>query len=128
MTSWLPWRPNKILSRDSNYIVDVVMWPKSDSSSIYVRGLLRNRSTSWQKIFFKKYTFFFIRFILLMFGWTKKSILYFYPMNRQSSGGFQRYTTFGKICRTYTSYKKFLILLIRLNVLIPNHVITINKA
>ena len=27
----------KILSRDSNYIVDVVMWPKFDNSSISVR-------------------------------------------------------------------------------------------
>ena len=28
---------NKILSRDSNYIVDVVMWPKFGNSSIYMR-------------------------------------------------------------------------------------------
>ena len=27
----------KILSRDSNYIVDVVMWPKFDNSSISMR-------------------------------------------------------------------------------------------
>ena len=34
----------------------------------------------------------------------KKLILYFYPMNREPSRGFQRYTDFGKICRTYTSH------------------------
>ena len=28
---------NKILSRNSNYIVDVVMWPKFGNSSIYMR-------------------------------------------------------------------------------------------
>ena len=28
---------NKILSRDSNYIVDVVMWPKFGNSSISMR-------------------------------------------------------------------------------------------
>ena len=28
---------NKTLSRDSNYIVDVVMWPKFDNSSISIR-------------------------------------------------------------------------------------------
>ena len=27
----------KMLSRDSNYIVDVVMWPKFDNSIIFVR-------------------------------------------------------------------------------------------
>ena len=31
---------NKILSRDSNYIVDVVMWPKFGNSSISVRGVI----------------------------------------------------------------------------------------
>ena len=34
-------------------------------------GLLRNRSTPWQKFFFRKMLFSFIRFILLMLGWTK---------------------------------------------------------
>ena len=29
-----------ILSRDSNYIVNVVMWPKFGNSSISVRGVL----------------------------------------------------------------------------------------
>ena len=28
---------NKTLSRDSNYIVDVVMWPKFGNSSIFTR-------------------------------------------------------------------------------------------
>ena len=28
---------NKILSRDSNHIVDVVMWPKFGNSSIFMR-------------------------------------------------------------------------------------------
>ena len=31
---------NKILSRDSNYIVDVVMWPKFDNSSISIREVI----------------------------------------------------------------------------------------
>ena len=31
---------NKILSRDSNYIVDVVMWPKFGNSSISVREVI----------------------------------------------------------------------------------------
>ena len=30
----------KILSRDSNYIVDVVMWPKFHNSSIYIRDII----------------------------------------------------------------------------------------
>ena len=32
--------PNKILSRDSSFIVDVVMWPKFDNSSIYMREVI----------------------------------------------------------------------------------------
>ena len=31
---------NEILSRDSNYIMDVVMWPKSGNSSICIRGVI----------------------------------------------------------------------------------------
>ena len=31
---------NKILSRDSSFIVDVVMWPKFDNSSIYMREVI----------------------------------------------------------------------------------------
>ena len=31
---------NKILSRDSNYIVDVVMWPKFGNSSIFMREVI----------------------------------------------------------------------------------------
>ena len=31
---------NKILSRASNYVVDVVMWPKFGNSSIYMRGII----------------------------------------------------------------------------------------
>ena len=31
---------NKILSRDSNYIVDLVMWPKFDNSSISMREVV----------------------------------------------------------------------------------------
>ena len=31
---------NKILSRDSNYTVDVVMWPKFDNSSISLREVI----------------------------------------------------------------------------------------
>ena len=31
---------NKILSRDSNYIVDVFMWPKSGNSSISMREVI----------------------------------------------------------------------------------------
>ena len=30
----------KILSRDSNYIVDVVVWPKFDNSSISMREVI----------------------------------------------------------------------------------------
>ena len=33
---------NKILSRDSNYIVDVVMWPKFGNSSICIREVIIN--------------------------------------------------------------------------------------
>ena len=31
---------NKNVSRDSNYIVDVVMWPKSDNSSTFMREVI----------------------------------------------------------------------------------------
>ena len=31
---------NKILSRDSNYIVDVLMWPKFGNSSISLREVI----------------------------------------------------------------------------------------
>ena len=31
---------NKILSRDSNYIIDVVMWPKFGNSSICIREVI----------------------------------------------------------------------------------------
>ena len=31
---------NKILSRNSNYIVDVLMWPKFDNSSISMREVM----------------------------------------------------------------------------------------
>ena len=31
---------NKILSRDSNYIVDAVLWPKFDNSSISMREVI----------------------------------------------------------------------------------------
>ena len=31
---------NKILSRDSNYIVDVIMWPKLGIYSIYIREVI----------------------------------------------------------------------------------------
>ena len=31
---------NKFLSRDSNYTVDVVMWPKFDNSSIFMREVI----------------------------------------------------------------------------------------
>ena len=31
---------NKILSRDSSYIVDVFMWPKFDNSSISMREVI----------------------------------------------------------------------------------------
>ena len=33
---------NKILSRDSNYIVDVVMWPKFGNSSISMTEVIIN--------------------------------------------------------------------------------------
>ena len=33
---------NKTLSRDSNYIVDVVMWPKFGNSSISMREVIIN--------------------------------------------------------------------------------------
>ena len=31
---------NKILSNDSNHIVDVVMWPKFGNSSVFVREVI----------------------------------------------------------------------------------------
>ena len=31
---------NKILLRDSNYIVDVIMWPKFGNSSIFIREII----------------------------------------------------------------------------------------
>ena len=31
---------NKILSRDSNYIVELVMWPKFGNSSIFIREIV----------------------------------------------------------------------------------------
>ena len=31
---------NKILSRDSNYVVDVLMWPKFGNSSISMRDVI----------------------------------------------------------------------------------------
>ena len=36
-----PWHRNKTLSFDSNYIVDVVMWPKFDNSSIFMREVIK---------------------------------------------------------------------------------------
>ena len=33
--------PNKIFSRDSNYIVDVVMWPKFGNSSVSMREVIK---------------------------------------------------------------------------------------
>ena len=32
--------PNKILSNDSNYIIDVVVWPKFGKSSICIREVI----------------------------------------------------------------------------------------
>ena len=32
---------NQVLSRDSNYIVDVVIWPKFGNSSMYMRGVIK---------------------------------------------------------------------------------------
>ena len=32
---------NKILSHDSNYIVDVIMWPKFANSSIFIREVIK---------------------------------------------------------------------------------------
>ena len=32
---------NQVLSRDSNHIVDVVIWPKFGNSSMYMRGVIK---------------------------------------------------------------------------------------
>ena len=32
---------NKILSHESNYIVDVIMWPKFGNSSIFIREVIK---------------------------------------------------------------------------------------
>ena len=45
---------NKVLSRDSNYITDVVMWPKFGNSSISVREVIR---TSILQRFDQKHNF-----------------------------------------------------------------------
>ena len=45
---------NKMLSRDSNYIVDVVMWPKVGNSSISMRTVI---SFSFIKIWPEKTIF-----------------------------------------------------------------------
>ena len=87
----------------------------------------QHRDKKYIYIFKKNVIFFYsARFINVWGG--QKIDTFFYHMNKQSSRGFQRYKNFGTICWTDTSYKTFLILLIRLNVLILNHVITINKA
>ena len=49
---------NKILSRDSNYIVDVFMWPKFGNSSISKREVIII-SILWE--FEQKIRFFFLR-------------------------------------------------------------------
>ena len=89
-------------------------------------GLLRNRSTLTKKFFIGKCYF-------LLFG-------SFYCLNRQKIDtlllsyaltileGLWKLYKFRQNLLPYTSYKKFLILLIRLSVLIPNQVISINKA
>ena len=47
---------NKILSRDSNYIVDVVTWPKCGNSSISMREV--NRNLKFRRIWPEKPLFF----------------------------------------------------------------------
>ena len=54
---------NKILSRDSNYIVDVVMWPKFGNSSISVREVI---ITSILQGFDQKKHFFWGRVLVLV--------------------------------------------------------------
>ena len=39
--------PNQILSGNSKYIVDLVMWPNFDNSSIYMREVIIN-SILWE--------------------------------------------------------------------------------
>ena len=39
--------PNKILSRNSDYTVDVVMWPKFGNSSIYIKVIIKRSGLGW---------------------------------------------------------------------------------
>ena len=41
---YVPYVTNQILSRDSNCIVDLVMWPKFGNSSIYMREVINTSS------------------------------------------------------------------------------------
>ena len=49
---------NKILSRDSNYIVDVVMWPKFGNSSISIREVIPISILYQKNRFFKRWPWF----------------------------------------------------------------------
>ena len=48
---------NKILSYESNYIVDVVTWPKSGYSSICIKEVIIN-SILWETTFFERWSWF----------------------------------------------------------------------
>ena len=63
---------NKVLSRDWNYVVDMVMWPKFDNSSISIREVIIT-SILWgfdqQKInFFERWSWFQLNNLGLILG------------------------------------------------------------
>ena len=59
-------------------------------------GLLRIRSTPWQNFFFTKILFALIRFLLLMFGWTKNRYFTFNLWKGNPLGAFKDIKTWAK--------------------------------
>ena len=58
---------NKILSYESNYIVDVVTWPKSGYSSICIKEVIIN-SILWETTFFERWSWFKLNNLGLALG------------------------------------------------------------
>ena len=64
---------NKILSRDSNYIVYVVMWPKFGNSRISTREVIFNFIRIWpEKTVFERWSWFKLSNLGLALGMTSK--------------------------------------------------------
>ena len=59
----------KILSCDSNHIVDMAMWPKFDNSSISIREVIVTyKDLTWKTIFFGRWFWFMFNNLRLVVG------------------------------------------------------------